>query len=387
MDLDSAPRTSRRKLLIAATGLAGGLAGCGSLSGDDAAPNGTGADGTGTPTAASATNAAGTAADDGAGTQTDDGVGTQTDDGAGPPTEDEAGTPVGTAAPTLRLGLAGAPADVLRAATETWNANERPQRRSVRGAEVRIDVEGRVADHFAAAHGLERTGTANRPPFTVTTTDVADSRELRDALNDDRLDLGTTDRPVRNSPQFVEQFGSTAVGYGGAGCFVSPAIADAGVTAVTNQQIRDVFTGEITNWATLGGPDREIMVVAGRVQTPWRPFRDHFLRTAEPDGIDARADPSDRYLLIRARDNAIGELPIAAATRSLPMLSVTDGESTYGPRSDEYGPTYPLRVLTLEDRDPRERAFLDYLRSSVVQYRLALDDEFLTRAPLATVES
>jgi len=43
---------------------------------------------------------------------------------------------------------------------------------------------------------------------------------------------------------------------------VSKEIYDAGVTSITKDQVKKIYSGEITNWKDLGGPDEEILVVA-----------------------------------------------------------------------------------------------------------------------------
>jgi phosphate transport system substrate-binding protein len=42
---------------------------------------------------------------------------------------------------------------------------------------------------------------------------------------------------------------------------VSSEIYDAGIKSLSNEEMRRIFTGEISNWQQLGGPDREILVI------------------------------------------------------------------------------------------------------------------------------
>jgi len=43
---------------------------------------------------------------------------------------------------------------------------------------------------------------------------------------------------------------------------VSKQIYGAGVTSLTKDQIKKIYSGEISNWNVLGGPNEEIYVVA-----------------------------------------------------------------------------------------------------------------------------
>ncbi|MCK7535525.1 MAG: substrate-binding domain-containing protein [Marinilabiliales bacterium] len=43
---------------------------------------------------------------------------------------------------------------------------------------------------------------------------------------------------------------------------MSKEIYDAGVTALTKDQVKKIYSGETRNWKELGGPDEEILVVA-----------------------------------------------------------------------------------------------------------------------------
>lgn len=305
------------------------------------------------------------------------------------PTATRHTTTEGTATPprprrTLRLGIRGDATRVIENAVTAWNANEPPRRHFFGGEAVDVEVSGRVADHFAGAEGLEPTETAASPPVTVAPVGVTDHDALRRGLLDGHLDLGVAGVVDDEESVGADPLRTTVLGYGGHACFVSPALADAGVAA-TNAELRAVYTGEITNWATLGGPDRQITVAAGAAGTPPRPFRRRFLGPAAADGVDIRfGSPSNRAEYIESRDDAVGELPVGSVGASLPTLSVTDRDETYGPRSDAYGPSYPLYGLSTRESPPSDRAVLAYLRSPLVQYRLERHRDLLGYEPLDT---
>jgi len=55
--------------------------------------------------------------------------------------------------------------------------------------------------------------------------------------------------------QFGDQFQETLIAYDGIVIAVSKEIYEAGVTALTRDQVRRIYAGEIGNWKDLGGPE------------------------------------------------------------------------------------------------------------------------------------
>ncbi len=82
------------------------------------------------------------------------------------------------------------------------------------------------------------------------------------AIIEGTADIGQASRDIRQSeidkvPNVVE----TTVGRDGLAIVVSKTVYDRGVTALTTQQVIDIYSGAITNWKDVGGPDEDIYVV------------------------------------------------------------------------------------------------------------------------------
>lgn len=71
---------------------------------------------------------------------------------------------------------------------------------------------------------------------------------------DGSLDAAAMSRPARDSEEGVEfvQFGTSVTAI-----MVHP---DLGITELTSEQLTDIFTGVITNWSEVDGPEQEIIL-------------------------------------------------------------------------------------------------------------------------------
>jgi phosphate transport system substrate-binding protein len=77
-------------------------------------------------------------------------------------------------------------------------------------------------------------------------------------------DVAMASREVTSDEKtkYGDKFQETLIGYDGLAVCVSKAIYDAGVTALTKDQVKKIYAGDITNWKELGGPDKEIYVIS-----------------------------------------------------------------------------------------------------------------------------
>jgi ABC-type phosphate transport system substrate-binding protein len=160
---------------------------------------------------------------------------TPTDTLTGVPT-----TPSPTSDPLETLAVPGSQlARVVQRAATAWNAND---------AHHGAGFDARLADGFAVRYGIDPTGEASNPPFQVAPAKI-DAEAVATGLAEGHVDLGDT-APVARSDLDVET--PTLAGYraypvaiGGWKVVVSPALAEAGVTELTFEQARGLFTGEV----------------------------------------------------------------------------------------------------------------------------------------------
>ncbi len=82
------------------------------------------------------------------------------------------------------------------------------------------------------------------------------------AILEGTADIGMASRDISPSekedvPDVVE----TTIAKDGLAIIVSKTVHDAGVQALTTEEVIDIYSGEITNWIDIGGPDEDIYVV------------------------------------------------------------------------------------------------------------------------------
>ncbi len=184
------------------------------------------------------------------------------------------------------------------------------------------------------------------------------SRELKD----EELDLGLVDTPIA---------------YDAIAVIVH---RDNPVDGLTSDEIRSVFSGEVTNWSELGGPDLEIGVV-NRDEASGT--REAFSRIVL-DGD--RFDPAAAILpgtgqvrsVVANSVGAIGYISLGFVT---PEVKAVEVDGVAATRANVIGDTYPVRrVLHFFTVGPPVGAaaeYVDYVLSSDVQEGVVSDAGFI----------
>ncbi len=127
-------------------------------------------------------------------------------------------------------------------------------------------------------------------------------------------EIGMASREVTadEKTQFGDKFNENLVGYDGIVIAVSKQIYDAGVTELSKDQVKKIYTGEINNWKDLGGPDELILVIAREQGSGTRDtFNEDIMgdKKAETPGVNTVAGSNAEIkTAITGSDNAIGYL-------------------------------------------------------------------------------
>ena len=84
------------------------------------------------------------------------------------------------------------------------------------------------------------------------------------AVAQGQADIATASREVTadEKTKYGDKFVENLIGYDGIAIFVSKPIYDAGVKALTIDQVKKIYAGNITNWKDLGGPDAQIYAIS-----------------------------------------------------------------------------------------------------------------------------
>jgi phosphate transport system substrate-binding protein len=112
--------------------------------------------------------------------------------------------------------------------------------------------------------------------------------------------------------RFGDSFEEFLVGRDGISLAVSDRIYQSGVLGLSRAQVRDIYSGNITNWKELGGPDADIYVISREDGSGTRDsFNEIVLgsKDAETPGVDTVAfGAAEVKTAIAGSDKAIGYL-------------------------------------------------------------------------------
>jgi phosphate transport system substrate-binding protein len=296
-------------------------------------------------------------------------------------------TPTGTSdGDPLRVGVSPLLAGPVARAAALWNGSRLPtddEYGTTLADELGSDGPG-FAGYFAARHGFTPTETAHHPPFPVAVGE-GDDDEIYAALTSGTLDL------VAPRAEVFDTIGSEFDASGlvrhdlfrtGQAFVVSTAVHDAGVTSVGRDELLGVYNGRITNWRTVGGPDRDIHLI-GTVNDAHPETLDRtFLRDQPQGGADQLYGQVRRKVAAVAdRDDTLTRVPLRdvgslrdGGTDDYRILDVAVNGDPRGPGSAGYPGTYPLPLFTTGEPDRRERAVLDMLSADAVQPAILNED-------------
>jgi phosphate transport system substrate-binding protein len=202
-----------------------------------------------------------------------------------------------------------------------------------------------------------------------------------------RSDIAMTSREIKpverqRSETPTLRFNEIVVGYDAICLVLSPEVYDFGVTALSKEEVRQIYAGDITNWKELGGPDREIFVTGRR---PGSGTRDTFNEIimgspdAETPGVAQDAGESSEVKFSTQRsDNAIGYMGYSFVTSGDTKVIALDGvqPTIETVKSGAYPIARKLYFITLGEPSPGAKAFIDYILSPVGQ-QIAAENGFI----------
>jgi len=178
--------------------------------------------------------------------------------------------------------------------------------------------------------------------------------------------------------RFIEQ----TVGYDAICLVVSEDVYDSGITSLTTDEVRRIYSGDIANWKDLGGPDMEIFAIGRR---PGSGTRDTFneiimgSREAETPGVSYDCgESSEVKFSTRKSDNAIGYMGYSFVMSGDTKVVSLDGISPTieNIKSGAYPLARKLYFVTLGEPTPGAKAFIDYILSPAGQ-KIAIENGFI----------
>lgn len=140
--------------------------------------------------------------------------------------------------------------------------------------------------------------------------------------------------------------------------------SQAGVSALSSQQVCDVFSGRVTNWHEVGGHDMMIAVQSRPLGSNLLTIRQNIscfsqLEFAQHAHYNERN--ADLVASMKTYPGAIGFMPLSEAESHGYQIVTLDG---MGPRMPEYKLGIGLGFVYKNALPPNIQAFLDYLKSA-----------------------
>jgi phosphate transport system substrate-binding protein len=172
------------------------------------------------------------------------------------------------------------------------------------------------------------------------------------------------------------------VGYDAICIVVSPEICESGIASLTREQLKDIYSGNISNWKDVDGPDSDIFVIGRRAGSGTRDTFNEIVmgsREAETPGVSMEAgDSSEVKTAIKGSNNAIGYLGYSYVQSGDMNLVALEGvnPTIETIRNGAYPLARKFYFYTLGDPRPGAGDFIDFVLSHEGQ-KIAIENGFI----------
>jgi len=142
-----------------------------------------------------------------------------------------------------------------------------------------------------------------------------------------------------------------------------------GVDNLTTEQLKDIFTGKITNWNEVGGPDEEILLVTRPSSSGTRAVFKKWALEGEEEASNSALETDDSGTLLQTVEQnkgAIGYVALSYLVNNKTVKAVSiDGvepslENTYNGNYKVWGYEH---MYTKGEGSDAAKAFIDYMMS------------------------
>lgn len=197
-----------------------------------------------------------------------------------------------------------------------------------------------------------------------------------ESVSNGSSDIGTSSRELKAQERDLGLV-DTPIAYDAIAVIVN---RDNPVTSLTRDQVRDIFSGTITNWSELGGPDLEIGLVNRDEASGTREaFKKIVMRDADFDrGAVVLPGTGQVRAVVADVPGAIGYISLGFVNdevRKVTIDGVVPSESTVV--SGEYPVQRTLHFYTKGAPSERAAAYIDFVLSPGVQDTVVRDAGFI----------
>jgi len=197
------------------------------------------------------------------------------------------------------------------------------------------------------------------------------------------VDIGNASRNVKDS-EFEEfpELQVHTIAFDGIAIVTHP---DTEIPTLSEEQVRAIFSGEITNFSEVGGPDAAIVVVAREEGSGTRAaFEELVMEYEDESGEDQLAPIAEGALLqqsngqvrttVSTTPDSIGFLSFGFLSDEVNGVAINDVAPSVANVSNGSYPIFrPLNMLTNGDPNELAQAFLDFIFSAEGQELVAAD--------------
>jgi len=141
------------------------------------------------------------------------------------------------------------------------------------------------------------------------------------------------------------------------------------IDRLTSDQLKAIFTGEVNNWADVGGEDLPITVLVVKAASATRKvFASQILQGARYSRAMQVVTPDAKIVARVARERgAIGQISFAFLPNRTGIKPLTIDEQVASVNNSDYPITRPLHIVTHGEPAGATKAFLDWTLSDAGQ--------------------
>ncbi|HPE64400.1 MAG TPA: phosphate ABC transporter substrate-binding protein [Methanothrix sp.] len=168
---------------------------------------------------------------------------------------------------------------------------------------------------------------------------------------------------------YGDRFEEYLVAYDAIAVVVSQPIYEAGVTELSQQQVAAIYSGEVSNWKDLGGPDEPIYVAAREVGSGTRDtFNEMVMGSVEAETLGVttyHGSNAEVKTAVTSSDKAIGYVGMnyieGGALRAVAYDGVMPSKETV--KDGSYPLSRSLNFYTFGDPGPDAETFIEFVLS------------------------
>ncbi len=206
------------------------------------------------------------------------------------------------------------------------------------------------------------------PDITIEIQGGGSSQGIKDATSG-ISDIGNSSRDLKEEEK--EGITEHVIAYDAIAVATHPSNK---IEGLTGDQIKKIFSGEITNWKDVGGADQEILVITREAGSGTRSAFQELLGLEEKTADGTRSLIRQDALVtdgngpvkanISSKENAIGYISLGFADDTIKKLKVDDVECTSeNVKNKSYVISRPFLMLTKGELKPEVKAFMDFVMS------------------------